>query len=82
MLYQANEILMQNGKPVFELDHSDHEELVSVSITEDGNFSGQDLSEWLKNVEDLPGGSFVFRAQEIENRLHWKVSTFWIPHLV
>jgi subtilisin family serine protease len=79
MLYQANEILMQNGKPVFELDHSDHEELVSVSITEDGNFSGQDLSEWLKNVEDLPGGSFVFRAQEIENRLHWKVSTFLDP---
>ena len=79
MLYQANEILMVNGKPVFQLEQSDNEDLISASTTEDGNFSGQDLSEWLKNVEEFPGGSFVFHAKEIENRIHWKVSSFLDP---
>ena len=76
MLYQANEILLMNGKPVFQLEQSSGENSVSVSMSNDNNFTGQDLNEWLENVEELPGTSFVFQAEEVENRLHWKVSSF------
>ena len=79
MLYQANEILLMNGKPVFQLEQSSDENSVSVSMSNDNNFTGQDLNEWLENVEELPGTSFVFQAEEVENRLHWKVSSFLDP---
>jgi hypothetical protein len=79
MLYQANEILLMNGKPVFQLEQSNVENSVSVSMSNDSNFTGQDLNEWLENVEELPGTSFVFQAEEVENRLHWKVSSFLDP---
>jgi hypothetical protein len=79
MLYQANEILLMSGRPVFQLEQSSDENSVSVSMSNDNNFTGQDLNEWLENVEELPGTSFVFRAEEVENRLHWKVSSFLEP---
>ena len=79
MLYQANEILLSRGKPVFQLEQSSDENSVSAAMSNDTNFTGQGLNEWLENIEGLPGTSFVFQAEEVENRLHWKVSSFLDP---
>jgi len=48
-----------------------------LAVEDDVN--AQDLYDWLLNVEDLQGSSFAFHPEEIENRLHWKVSSFLDP---
>ena len=67
---------------MFELDQSDNEDLISASITEDGNFSGQDLSEWLKNVEDFLGDHLSFVPKKSKIVYIGKYPLFWIPYLV
>ena len=79
MLYQANEILLQNKKPVFQLEKAVNDQTISANLAVEDDVNAQDLYDWLLNVEDLQGSSFAFHAEEIENRLHWKVSSFLDP---
>jgi len=79
MLYQANEILLQNKKPVFQLEKAVNDQTISANLAVENDANAQDLYDWLLNVEDLQGSSFAFHAEEIENRLHWKVSSFLDP---
>ncbi|MDA7790827.1 tandem-95 repeat protein, partial [Opitutales bacterium] len=79
MLYQANEILLQNKKPVFQLEKAVNDQTISANLAVEDDVNTQDLYDWLLNVEDLQGSSFAFHAEEIENRLHWKVSSFLDP---
>jgi len=79
MLYQVNEILLQEMKAVFQLESNQTENTVVASMATGGSTDAIDLNEWLQNVESLPGASYVFHAEEIENRINWKVSSFLDP---
>jgi hypothetical protein len=79
MLYQVNEILLQEMKAVFQLESNQTENTVVASMATGGSTDAIDLNEWLQNVESLPSASYVFHAEEIENRINWKVSSFLDP---
>jgi len=79
MLYQVNEILLQEMKAVFQLENNQSENSVIASMGSEASADAIALSEWLENVESLSGSSFVFHPEEIENRLTWKVSSFLDP---
>ena len=79
MLYQVNEILLQEMKAVFQLETNQTENAVVASMGTSDSSNAINLNEWLQDVESLPGASYVFHAEEIENRLNWKVSSFLDP---
>jgi subtilisin family serine protease len=80
MLYQANEILSQNGNSIFEVQKPSQGITLTAKLTQNLTNDGQDLNEWLSKLnEGVLEGDFQFLASKMEDGLKWKVAPLLDP---